>query len=266
MLRYFNFRTRGDDAFVPILEDRRLDWEFYLVLEGSCQAVFEFSDPLVLQAGDLVAFRPDCPHGWMKFRSCLAACLHYSSVPPVFDRLMEKRRYARVRHNQKDWDLNLVERLDEIKRHRLTELDFSPLIYGSFLCYLCLLFAPELTEGKLQTMNRDSVRLVNDAVSWFEANLEANPKVDSVAAFVGVSPGHLRRLCRSVHGKSPKEVFDQVRIQRAKELMAESIDTLDTISRYAGFASATEFCRVFKRMEKGLSPARWRKSIFATCK
>ena len=89
------------------------------------------------------------------------------------------------------------------------------------------------------------------------AELAADWKLATLAARCGLSPEHLRRVCRRELGRTPMEQVTYMRVQWAQELLTETEDKVDTIARQTGYRSAVVFSRAFMRCV-GLTPSHYR--------
>jgi len=102
----------------------------------------------------------------------------------------------------------------------------------------------------------DAVRRVQRAREWLEREIETPPSIEEIAARVGWSADHLRRMFRAVLNTSPLEVQTSARIRRAQELLRYGELGREEIAARCGFPDPSHFSRVFKR-ETGLSPREW---------
>ncbi|MCH8475008.1 MAG: AraC family transcriptional regulator [Opitutales bacterium] len=94
------------------------------------------------------------------------------------------------------------------------------------------------------------------AVQLLSESLAMGLDVRDWALALDLSARSLQRWCRQQCGLSPHGVLDVLRLQRAEELLEQQKESLPTISKKCGFASASAFSTWFSR-QKGLSPARW---------
>ncbi|MBI5396223.1 MAG: helix-turn-helix domain-containing protein [Verrucomicrobia bacterium] len=78
-----------------------------------------------------------------------------------------------------------------------------------------------------------------------------------VAAHVNVSPGHLCRLFKRDTNLTLTEYWTRVRVEKAKQLLANRHLRVSEVSFQAGFESIPYFNRVFRRHE-GCSPSQYR--------
>ena len=84
------------------------------------------------------------------------------------------------------------------------------------------------------------------AVRFIESNYTENISVDYLAELCALSKPHLFRLFKNEFGISPIEYRNQLRIERAKELLSDGECTISEISQILGFESVYYFSRIFK--------------------
>jgi AraC-like DNA-binding protein len=90
------------------------------------------------------------------------------------------------------------------------------------------------------------------------------PELDlsSVAEQAGYSPRYISMIFKQEYGSGVAEYISFVRIQKAKELIAESDMSIKAVAAEVGFAGDVQFIRAFKRME-GITPGSYRSSLFS---
>jgi len=91
-----------------------------------------------------------------------------------------------------------------------------------------------------------------------ERLVDGEPDMESIARSLNVSVRTLQRKLKE-HGRSYKQLVDDVRRALALQLIRQSHVPLGEISYRLGFAHASNFYRAFKRWT-GRSPAEWRSS------
>ena len=80
-----------------------------------------------------------------------------------------------------------------------------------------------------------------------------------LAEALGISPSQLTRRFQAVHGVTPVAYLRSVRLQKARELLTESDETLQAIAEHSGYRSAFYLSRVFTN-HTGQSPSAYRRS------
>ena len=88
------------------------------------------------------------------------------------------------------------------------------------------------------------------------------PTVAEWAAEIGVSRGHLARVCNEQFGVAPQELLRHLRLDHGLMLLARSNLKVQLISELCGFASPFHFSRCFKQAYEK-SPRDLRKHIMA---
>ena len=89
-------------------------------------------------------------------------------------------------------------------------------------------------------------------------NLDGNFSVGQVARECSLSISHFTRAFRQSLGMTPHQWLLRVRVERAKEQLLSSDDSLTHIAAECGFADQSHFTRVFTK-QIGSSPGQWRR-------
>lgn len=95
------------------------------------------------------------------------------------------------------------------------------------------------------------------AVDFIDANLAGPIGVAEIADAGGISRFHFSRAFRQTTGKAPYAFLLDRRLTAAKTLLIGETTSLTAIAQRCGFASLSQFSRMFKR-ETGVTPSRFR--------
>lgn len=95
------------------------------------------------------------------------------------------------------------------------------------------------------------------ALDFIEANLANAVGVNDIAGASGVSRFHFSRAFRQTTGRAPYAYLLERRIAAAKVLLINSEQSLGAIAAQCGFASLSQFSRMFKR-DTGAAPSAFR--------
>lgn len=90
-----------------------------------------------------------------------------------------------------------------------------------------------------------------------EADLGRPWTVEALAALIGVSGEHLRRLCHRQGGRSPMNRVTALRMRQAMALLASESYTVEIVAQQVGYDSPFAFSAAFKR-HQGISPSEYR--------
>jgi AraC family transcriptional regulator len=215
--------------------------------------------PRVFQEQSLWIFPPEQLHGWMGIReeTCEVVVFHFSEVPEPLSAMVRRKSTFAININQEVCK-RLIDIYDELIPHYI-----NPSITGNFyfrkaLYELCILFLEAWPERPGGSQDAEDEQRVYAAIAWYNENMRPSLGVEEAAAAVHCSESHLRRLFGEVIGKSPREVFQEQQMKRAREFLRETNLTVEQIAEYCGFSSISSFSRAFKR-EEGVSPLEYRK-------
>lgn len=120
----------------------------------------------------------------------------------------------------------------------------------------------ETLERVMDSIQRNRTRtpdaLVASALRFMADNCCRDIGRDEAAAAACVSPSHFSRLIRKRFGQSFTDLLNQMRIDRAVELLNNTDKPLKSIALETGFADQSYFTKVFRRW-RGTPPAQFRR-------
>jgi AraC family transcriptional regulator, regulatory protein of adaptative response / DNA-3-methyladenine glycosylase II len=119
----------------------------------------------------------------------------------------------------------------------------------------CLICRPELAPG-LAPIDAPA-RLASQAYARIEAGALEEQGLAALAAELGVTDRHLRRVMRAAFGASPIELAQTARLLTARRLLVETGLSVTEIAFAAGFQSLRRFNASMKA-RYGMSPTRMR--------
>jgi AraC family transcriptional regulator of adaptative response / DNA-3-methyladenine glycosylase II len=124
----------------------------------------------------------------------------------------------------------------------------------------CLRCRPELSPGSAPGVSADAVRrLAEAAADRIAAGALDEMGVDRLAADLGVSARHLRRVVERELGATPVELAQTHRLLTAKRLLTDSPLPVGQIAYASGFGSIRRLNALFRERYR-LSPAALRRS------
>lgn len=107
----------------------------------------------------------------------------------------------------------------------------------------------------LPKIHRDRA-IANQVRAYLHDNYAVNITLDDLAKTVAMQPLKLLRLCRREWGLPPHRYLIQLRVYRAKQLIAAGLP-LANIATDTGFSDQSHFTRHFKRLV-GVTPGQYR--------
>jgi len=102
--------------------------------------------------------------------------------------------------------------------------------------------------------------LVNNALKYMEEHYREKLKLQDVADQVYVSQWHLSKLLNRYKNQSFSDILNNIRIEKAKELLSDPSLRIGDIAEMVGFLDMAHFSRVFKR-QTGMSANEYRNNL-----
>ena len=94
-------------------------------------------------------------------------------------------------------------------------------------------------------------------ISHMQANYaDPNISLDSLSQTFGLSNRYISNLIHEATGMPYKDYLTELRMRRARELLAEGGRTVTEVSAMVGYASLASFIKMFRRVT-GSAPARF---------
>lgn len=98
---------------------------------------------------------------------------------------------------------------------------------------------------------------VKHITEYVRENYDRDITIDSIAEHIGISYSYLRKLYKEATGQNLSDYINQLRIQKAKQLLRETNYTVKEIAAMCGYNHERSFSRTFAQSE-GVSPGRYK--------
>jgi transcriptional regulator GlxA family with amidase domain len=100
-------------------------------------------------------------------------------------------------------------------------------------------------------------RPLRELQSWIADNLDADLRVETLADRAAMSPRNFARFFRREIGMTPAAYVEELRVERARQLLEDSAEPIELISDRCGFGTPETMRRAFGR-RVGVPPAEYR--------
>jgi transcriptional regulator GlxA family with amidase domain len=105
--------------------------------------------------------------------------------------------------------------------------------------------------------------LIDPAVAWMERQLTGPFSGAALAETLHVSYRTLHRRFCAVTGMAPLAYLHALRVERAKDLLAQTRQSVEQVAASVGYGDESSFRRVFRRLTE-TTPAQYRKQFRRT--
>ena len=111
-----------------------------------------------------------------------------------------------------------------------------------------------------QRNKKEFKQIIKSACEFIHAHYRDDLTLTQMAEYTNLSISHFSSLFKRYTGETLITYINQVRVEKAKELLRNTNDKIYTIAEEVGFSSQSYFIRVFKNIT-GMSPNEYRKSM-----
>ena len=98
------------------------------------------------------------------------------------------------------------------------------------------------------------------ALQFIQFNYNRNIQISDIADYIGITRSYLFNIFKQNLNIAPKEYLLQYRMDKAKEFLVETTDSIQDIAANVGYSDALAFSKMFRHIV-GSSPSQYRKSM-----
>ena len=114
------------------------------------------------------------------------------------------------------------------------------------------------TAGRLSTRAEQQVAAVDREIE--RRFSDPSLSIESIAETLGLSASYTGRVYKQASGKTILDRILEVRMEKARQMLAGTNEPVAVVSEMAGFSSDSYFYKIFKQ-ENGMTPAAYRKQF-----
>jgi AraC-like DNA-binding protein/mannose-6-phosphate isomerase-like protein (cupin superfamily) len=143
--------------------------------------------------------------------------------------------------------LNIYERM--LREFTAKQIGYRDIMRGYVIELLVIICRLKLNvdSGKTQKML--------EILDHINVHYKENIKVEELAAVVGYSPSHFRRVFKALTGKTTSLYIQTLRVQEACKLLGKREMSVEQIAEAVGYSDMKHFYTVFKRITHKLPKA-----------
>lgn len=252
--------------------------KFYeMVYMEKGHAVFEIEGkPVPIGPNDIIIIKPNQKHKFtvksksgcafivlsFKFESKVSGDYSEVSLDDFlnFVKGKESGSFITLKVSQKNEIITILNKI--LKERENRELG------SEFLSYLLVLELFVLISRALKMEWENSIKnkspklkeLIDASVKFIKHNFERDISLKDIADFVFLSSSYFARAFKEEMGTTPINYLLKVRVERAKELLAETDNKISDIALSVGFSNQQRFNEIFKKFVK-MTPLQYRKQV-----
>lgn len=231
-------------------------WELYLQAHGrSCWRVRD--QVIGLEAGHALAVAPHEPHAMVERPRDRHHYLYAAFDLPAVADAEVVAVFAGARHHHLVAATSLLGSFRLLVQEALSSAAGTTHAVDAAARLVAVEFHRLITSAARGTSPRMHPAVVG-ARRLLDERFDEAWTVPRLAAMVGLSPNHLSQVFRRDVGQTPHRYLMDRRLERARELLAQSQLGISELAGQLGFASGSHLARSFRAAE-GMSPTEYRR-------
>ena len=234
----------------------RKDYQLLYFLNGKGSFVHE-GNTITVPEGHVFIYYPGEPQYYEYYLSDSPDLywIHFTGndIPGILDRLsLSSSRLHRVK--VKDTYRNLFDKI--IRELQLKQNHFDKLANIYFYELLTLMSRAAMEDSQQQNIYK--YEQIERAIQVFHTEYKMPFSIEDYARQCNMSVSWFARVFRRQTGLSPQNYLTNVRINKAKELLASSSYNIGEIAEIVGYQNPLYFSRIFKKYT-GFSPSEYKR-------
>lgn len=184
---------------------------------------------------------------------------HFMPNPPIDEKLgfrMLERRDGFLRLVPADWKTLQID-LDRLIR--IPDESTEERVQSAREALMLLILLNTLSEYHRPLPQSQHKRAMEELLEFLEQNTHQNITLTEMADRVLLSVSHFRTLFQDIYGVTPGAFFRNVRLQKARRKLTETLTPIKEIARQTGYEEVPHFHRAFKS-HFGMSPGTYRRN------
>jgi AraC-like DNA-binding protein len=257
------YPTRGhaDGYYFDVKQGRILpEYQLLYIIEGEgvfhsrnlAEAPLKEGDFFLLFPGEWHSYHPTGPHGWKKYWIGFRGHNMDDRVRAGF--LSPTKPIYHVGFSD-----SIVRLYKNAFEAAIEEAAYAQQVMSGIVNLLIGLMYAKERNRELQSRNQSHVDLMNRARLRIREQLESSLTIQQVAEDLGMSYSNFRKLFKEYTGLSPATYQQDLRLQRAKELLTTTDMSIKEIAYRLNFESPDYFSSKFK-IKTGRKPSDLRPS------
>ena len=237
-----NYRAR------PIPLNTRGCWEFQFTITGrNVLKKLETETHTWSDTHNFFISSPDSIHGWSSDErtDSKIAVFHFADVPEGLSDLFKGRMTLSTQIDESGLKmvLDLAEKMFPLVRSP----SYTSILEFEICCRRLSILFLEHTEDLLNRHPKNhNHHIVSASIAWFCAHMNEGIGIEETAESMGYSVSQLRKIFLKVRNTSPHSVFEECRMNRARELVELTKMSMIEISLECGYSNQSSFSRAFK--------------------
>jgi len=238
------------------------EWELLWVLDAPLKVIWQQQE-ITLQPGDMALFPPKIPHEFRQTTGiCTFLCLQVALDSAILSTGITTQDILLKNHMREEEYLHIRRYALEIAEsyfYRKPLYELQCVGKSALMMHTLLQYLPSRMLSAEEVANEDqrNARLMR-LTQYVEENYMHKIRLSDFAKSEGCSVSYLSRFIKNTMNQTFQDYVNSVRFHHACKMIAESNDSMVSISMESGFSDYRYFSRTFLE-NYGMTPAEYRR-------
>lgn len=129
-----------------------------------------------------------------------------------------------------------------------------------FLLFSVLTESNQAANASPNHYDYSSSTYLEHAIQFMQLNYQRNIQISEIAEYIGITRSYLFNIFKQKLNIAPKDYLLQYRMDKAKEQLETSTDSIQNIALSVGYHDPLTFSKMFRQIV-GVSPSQYRKTL-----
>jgi AraC family transcriptional regulator len=262
-------RERSSQNKIPFKKRPVYDYELEYI-RFSAGSMWLNNTLYPLHEGDLILRRPGQITQGIKPYSCYLICFDLTGSSGKTVRAYDFKHESQFQINYRNPFLDAIPPLFHPPSGKIYETLFdsiftefihynenSSVIIKAHLLRLLYQIQQEVTDHQMNIPLSPHYTRLKRSIDFMHEKFAARISLQDIANIAELSPTYFHRIFTETFKVTPNEYLNQIRLNKAKELLAKTSNTVNEISAQCGFENTAYFSYLFKRRQQ-CSPSKYR--------
>lgn len=233
--------------------------EILYVTEGSARITLEQQEYFLEKGSMIVVNSNELHSGYCESTPYVCKVLSFKPQNLIADVASQNVLFQPLVVKDKQIDAFMESIFKECEERQFAYRDNCKALLTQFLIYLSRTYMSDMLSDKISEKRKRNLARLNQVLCYIDEHSAERISNKELADMMYLSEDRFGHLFRKNVGVPPQQYINEMRLQKAKELIQSTDHTITEISRMVGFQDYNHFGRQFQRFY-GCTPREVQKS------
>lgn len=218
---------------------------------------FKKGSLICMAPGDDILVHPSNSSALPKY---MTLCVNVDFMQSIYSQIGGKEKLL-FKKLDNTYSYQLLEGIEALTYEILNYKETNPLMIESLERRIAIqLLRDSNSEFNIITNDQSLQDIMQKALKYIETYYNSNITIKDICQAIYISPPYFQKMFLKQVGKTPYQYIMECRHQKAKEMLENTVVSMEEIAKKCGFVNNAHFSTTFKQKE-GISPLAYRKVL-----